>query len=372
MRPSKEMPAKPGDNFSGSIVKPTLVVSREKARRNIRKMCEKAERSRVFFRPHFKTHQSALVGEWFREFGINAITVSSVSMATYFAGHGWQDITIAFPVNIREIESINDLAGSIQLSLLVESVETVHFLKKNLRHKAGIWIKVDVGTHRTGIEWQNFSEFVTLAQEIQSSPKLSLKGILTHAGHTYRAGSKEEIEKIYQDTVYRMKEIQNHLMTEIDEPVAISVGDTPACSIVENLRGVDEIRPGNFVYYDVMQLEIGSCSAEEIAAAVACPVVARHPARNEIVIYGGAVHLSKEMLISKNGLKHFGMVAPGGGKEWSQFIEDTYVASVSQEHGVIKTTANIVNNIHMGDLLMILPVHSCLAADLLRDQILII
>jgi len=32
----------------------------------------------------------------------------------------------------------------------------------------------------------------------------------------------------------------------------ISYGDTPSCSIAENFDEVDEIRPGNFVFYDVM------------------------------------------------------------------------------------------------------------------------
>ena len=354
------------------IVKPTLIVNRERVKNNIRRMAEKAKRNKVVFRPHFKTHQSALVGEWFRECGVEAITVSSVTMAGYFAGHGWKDITIAFPLNMREIDGINDLAGSIRLNLLLESVEAALFLKKNLHHQAGIWIKVDVGTHRTGIDWQNFAEIVTLAKEIHSSPNLSLKGILTHAGHTYRAGSKEKIINIYNETLRRMKEVQSHLMAEIKQHIAISVGDTPACSLVEDIGEIDEIRPGNFVYYDVMQLKIGSCKEEDIAATVACPVVALHPRRNEIVVYGGAVHLSKEMLVEKNGRKHFGLIALASKEGWSKFLADTYVASISQEHGVIRTVPGVINKIRYGDLLMILPVHSCLTADLLRDQIMIV
>ena len=75
-----------------------------------------------------KRHQSAEVGEWFREKGVSRITVSSVEMAEYFAQHGWQDITIAFSVNIRQMNRIRQLAQTIRLGVLVENAEAVESL----------------------------------------------------------------------------------------------------------------------------------------------------------------------------------------------------------------------------------------------------
>jgi len=68
-----------------SIQKPTLVLDKERCLRNIRKMAEKANKHNLHFRPHFKTHQSIEIGRWFRDFGVKAITVSSVEMAQYLA-----------------------------------------------------------------------------------------------------------------------------------------------------------------------------------------------------------------------------------------------------------------------------------------------
>jgi len=76
----------------------------------------------------------------------------------------------------------------------------------------------------------------------------------------------------------------------------LSIGDTPTCSVAEDFSGIDEIRPGNFVFYDLSQYQIGSCTIDQIAVAMACPIVAIHETRNEIVIYGGGVHFSKERL----------------------------------------------------------------------------
>ena len=114
------------------ITKPTLLLNEEIARSNIKRMVEKADRNNVKLRPHFKTHQSHEVGRWFREAGVDRITVSSLSMAGYFAHDGWDDITVAFPANLLEIDLINELASGIRLNLLVESVESAEFLAQNL------------------------------------------------------------------------------------------------------------------------------------------------------------------------------------------------------------------------------------------------
>ena len=102
------------------------------------------------------------------------------------------------------------------------------------------------------------------------------------------------------------------------------------CAEPPPLMHVDEIRPGNFVFYDVMQLQIGACTEEEIGVAVACPIVAKHPERNQLVIYGGAVHHSKEF-IEIDGVQLFGYIAPLTGDGWGPRLQHAYVAGLSQE-----------------------------------------
>jgi D-serine deaminase-like pyridoxal phosphate-dependent protein len=357
------------NSIQAKIHKPTLLLDKSKALQNIEKMAAKARKSNVRFRPHFKTHQSAGIGEWFRECGVAAITVSSVEMALYFAQYGWKDITIAFPANILEIENINRLASSIKLHLLVESKETVAFLTQNLRDAVDVWIKIDVGYHRTGIHWHHFDEIAALAHSIKQLKRMTFKGLLTHSGHAYRARFPAEVTAIYLESVQRLREIKKRLVAQGFPDTRISIGDTPSCSIVENFSDVDEIRPGNFVFYDVTQLTIGSCQEENIAVAVACPVVAKHLERNEIVIYGGAVHLSKEFLVDKNGKKIFGYVTLLNENGWSPLIENTYISALSQEHGIIKTDSGFFEKINIGDVLLILPVHSCLTVNLSKQYL---
>ncbi len=327
----------------------------------------KAETNDVIFRPHFKTHQSAEIGQLFKERGITKITVSSVSMAQFFKNHDWDDITIAFPVNILEIDEIEQLASQIKLNLLVESRFSTRFLADHLKSNTGIFIKIDIGYHRTGIDPQNIIEIEAIINTISSSEKLVFKGFLTHAGQTYAAHSKKEIKEICKTGIDQLAILKNNFIHDFPD-IIISYGDTPSCSIVDDFSVIDEIRPGNFVYYDVMQVIIGSCRAEDIAVAVACPVVATHPHRNELVIYGGSAHLSKEFILEENGNRNYGFVVQIDKKGWGYPIHGAYVASLSQEHGIICIKNPEFSGFKPGDVIGILPVHSCLTANLLKDD----
>lgn len=349
-----------------SIDEPTLLLDEDTARRNIQIMAEKARRLGIRFRPHFKTHQSAVIGEWFRAQGVDQITVSSVEMAEYFADHGWQDINIAFSLNLRQLARIQALAKKVHLAVLVENAEAIRALDDVAGVTLDVWLKIDVGAHRTGLDWQDVDTAASLCRQADRNPALKLRGLLTHSGHTYAAHSKAEVIELFSETILRLHHLKEQLSERGIEPLEISVGDTPGCTLAENFEDADEIRPGNFVFFDVHQFSIGVCSFRDIAVAVACPVVAVHPEREEVVIYGGAVHLSKET-IGWQGIETYGLVSVPEGMGWSEPVPDAYVARLSQEHGILHFPPAAMRKypIHVGDLVMVIPAHSCLAVQAL-------
>lgn len=352
------------DELGFRIVKPTLLLDKNRVLKNIEKMADKAKASGVRFRPHFKTHQSAEIGNWFRDFGVQAITVSSLDMALYFAKNGWWDITVAFLVNMLEIDKINKLAGEIKLSLLVDSDEVLSALNNKLQHPAGMWIKIDTGYHRTGVLWDDFDSILSLARKIKDSPKLDFRGLLTHAGHSYYAKSVDEIRKIHDETVERLTAVKDHLRSSGIETCEISVGDTPTCSVVSNFDGVDEIRPGNFVFYDLMQEKLGACIEDEIAIAVACPVVGKYRQRNQVAVYGGLIHLSNAYILDENGRKIFGYVTSLQNRTFGAINKEAAVTGLSQEHGLVEATVKLLAEVGIGDAVPVFPVHACLTCGL--------
>ena len=347
------------------IDQPTLLVDEDIARRNIIRMATRAKDNDVLFRPHFKTHQSAEVGEWFREYGVSRITVSSVEMAEYFALHGWQDITIAFSMNIRQLARIEKLACNIHLGVLVENRIEVESLSVLQGCAVDVWVKVDVGNNRTGLDWQNLDAISNLCRQITDAPTLVLKGLLTHSGHTYKAGSREEVCVIFREGIDRLNFLRIELKKRGFNDLQISAGDTPGCSLCEDWSGADELRPGNFVFYDAQQYVAGVCTFNDIAAAVACPVVAKHQDRREVILYGGAIHLSKDYQMMGEE-KSYGLVCLAENDRWGKPIPAAIVKSLSQEHGVVRIPGEEFDSINIGDLLFVIPAHSCLTVQVLR------
>jgi D-serine deaminase-like pyridoxal phosphate-dependent protein len=347
-----------------SVSTPTLLINTSQCVQNIRTIHKKAVKGTLIFRPHFKTHQSEVIGRLFKQEGITCITVSSLRMADEFARKGWTDIAVAFPVNILEIDLINELAGKILLSLILESNEVAVHLNQHLKHKVQVYIKVDTGYHRTGISATDDNAIESLVHELSHSSKLNFIGFLAHAGHSYKAHGSEELESIYNNTLLPLQKLKFKYLDTFPNLI-ISIGDTPTCSIATSFEGADEIRPGNFVYYDATQLFIGSCQLNQIAAFMACPVVAKHRERNELVVYGGAVHFSKDLLIHPVYGICYGLLA-----EWTdhglKLIEGCFVKSLSQEHGILSVTTNYLDNKKPGDIVYIIPVHSCLTAHLMK------
>ena len=344
---------------------PTLILDTKKCLNNIKSMANKAKRHGLIFRPHFKTHQSRLIGSWFRKFGVNKITVSSVRMAEYFANDDWNDITIAFPVNIREIEAINSLADKIQLNLCIENVESIDFLIKKLKFEVGFFIKIDTGYNRTGIANDKYEVIDKILAIEKSSGKIKFKGFLSHAGHTYQAKNPGKILDIHEDSLNKLSVLKNHYHKEYPD-LLVSIGDTPSCSISEEFGNINEIRPGNFVFYDLMQFNLESCKFDQIAIAATCPVVAKHNKRNEIIIHGGAIHFSKES-ININNKAVYGMLVKLNKNGWENYPEAFYLTKLSQEHGTLEVNYELLEELKIGDLVGIVPVHSCLTSNLMQE-----
>ena len=347
-----------------TVTLPTLLLDEQKCRRNIQRMADRALKYNVRLRPHFKTHQSRQIAGWFREAGINCITVSSLKMAEYFAADGWDDITVAFPVNVLEHERINRLARRIRLNLLVAGADGAGLLSSVLNYPVRVWMKIDAGTGRTGVLPGDRDTINSILEAVEASDKMSFSGFLTHAGHSYSCRSRDEILRVHLESVTLLASLAEDYRSAWPG-IEISTGDTPTCSVADDFSTVNEIRPGNFVFFDLMQAVIGSCSKQDIAVAVACPVVAKHSDRNEIILYGGAIHFARDSIVIGGGKTIYGELVQVSGESWGEPLSGCYLSKLSQEHGTLKVTEELFRQINVGDVVAIIPVHSCMTANLL-------
>ncbi|MEX0720819.1 MAG: alanine racemase [Balneolaceae bacterium] len=333
---------------------PTLFVDLDIVRSNISKMNDKVKRNNAEFRPHFKTHQSRQIGRMFRKFGVEGITVSSLKMANYFAEDGWKDITIAFPANILAADYYNSLAAVCQLKTLVISEKVVSQLDAQLQNELGLYIEIDPNYGRSGIPVSDHERIASVIKAIERSENCNLAGFYCHAGHTYRARSKKEVEEIAGKALGQLA-----LLKKVFPEISLCFGDTPSCSVLEDFGPADQISPGNFVFYDWMQVEIGACTPAEIAVTMKCPIIEKFDDREEILIHGGAVHFSKDSAQNKFHTSFGQLITP-------ELSEENYLQNLSQEHGIIHCSPGTYNSFKIGDSVDIYPIHSCLTADVMR------
>jgi D-serine deaminase-like pyridoxal phosphate-dependent protein len=332
---------------------PTLIVNKTIALNNLDRMIDVANKNNLILRPHFKTHQSIEIGNWFKEKGVTSITVSSITMAEFFSSE-WDDITIAFPLNILEIDKLNFMIKRNKVKLLIDSISSLKILNSQLEDSIEVYLKIDVGYNRAGLKVEEKQKIRSIIEFCKTSEKISFLGFLAHFGDSYKSRNKVEIKSVFEKSIERIK-----ILSDGFPNYQISIGDTPTCSTIEKYpEFINEIRPGNFIFYDLAQYKIGSCEIEDISIRMICPVVSIYEEREEVLIYGGSVHFSKDIL-RENGNDKFGYVYFG--EAWDVSNKIGYIKSLSQEHGIVKLEKKI--DLKIGDQLNVIPVHSCLAVD---------
>lgn len=328
-------------------------------------MAEKLENLQITWRPHFKTHQSAEIGHWYRDYGVKAITVSSPDMASYFAKNGWVNITIAFPATPLTTPRINSLAQKLNsLRIIVNNPVTAQYLTKHLSNPVEFYIEIDAGFGRTGLKAEYLDKLNEIISISKKSRYLQFYGFYLHDGRTYQVQGRENVRNVMIPVYEKL----NKLSDEFKE-AKISVGDTPSSSLLDSFPGIDELSPGNNIFFDLMQVAIGSCQPEDIAIAVQCPVAEVKPESGACVLHGGAVHFSKER-IDWNGNEIYGMASSPDKNSFGNLQQGNYLKSLSQEHGcMVLEKPGTLDTITPGDRMTVFPVHSCLTANLYSHYI---
>lgn len=329
---------------------PSLIIDLDKLQANIERMANRAQRLGVSLRPHIKTHKCVEIGRLQARAGCQGLTVSTLEEARVFADHGFTDLTWAFPVILNRVDEARQIAEQGTLRLVVDSYEAVDALEKQ-GTPFHVFLKVDCGYHRAGVA-PDSELAIDLVRRIQQSANLQFDGLLTHSGHAYNCAHPEEVAGVAEEERATLCRLAGKLRA-LGLPVpALSVGSTPAMSVVESLAGIDEARPGNYVFYDRMQVDLGACRVSDCAATVLSSVISSQPGARHCVVDAGALALSKDAGSENRTPSDMGGIfedyASGALKE------DYRLEGLSQEHGIVS------GRLPLGQRIRILPNHSCL------------
>ncbi len=347
------------------IKTPALLLDKNILKQNLIAMQQKVDRFGVALRPHIKTHKCIEIAKEQVKLGAKGITVSTFFEAAKFADAGFTDITWAFPIPYDYVDDALNLSERITFRVLIDSMEAFEILETQCLKRGKeihVWLEIDCGQHRSGVN-PNSKSAKELATILAESKYLIFDGILTHAGHSYSALTRDEIKNIAEQERLVMLEFVERMKKIGIEIPAVSIGSTPTISVADNFDGVTEIRPGNYVFYDYTQVLLGNCRVEDCALTVLSSVISHKPEADYFMIDSGALSLSKDMgPVHLQNYSGFGVII----QDYKLKSIDTRlkIQSLTQEHGKVVTDwiDSIKDKYKVGEKLRIVENHSCLTA----------
>ena len=358
------------------LTTPALLVDRGRLARNLDRMQARADGNNVALRPHVKTHKSVALAQEQRARGAEGITVATVKEAETFVAAGFEDVRVAFPVTGRDKhERLQALRSEARISFTVDTVagaeQAAAVYDEN--EPVEVLMEVDVGHGRCGVPWNHDDAAVHLARRITDLPSFDLTGILTHAGQAYEGPTDNEttaealqrVGRHERDRMLRLAARLAHADASGVTPEAfeISIGSTPSLAAFENTERdgfrVTEIRPGNYVMHDAIQVALGAAPLDDCALTVLTTVVSTQ--RTAEGTARAFVDAGKKLFTTDTGYGTDGHGIVLDDAENMTPRPDTTLDHLSEEHGWLTVPSSSL--LEVGDRLRIVPNHACVTVN---------
>lgn len=337
---------------------PALLVREAILLRNIDDMAYFAENAGVNLRPHTKAHKLPPIAKAQLAAGAGGITVSKLGEAEVMIEDGITDILIAYElVGAAKMERLLTLLKKADIKVAVDSIAGAQELDAacaGQNKKVKVLLEINTGLNRCGV--LPGDEALKLAREVVNLPHLQLLGIMTHAGHVYGAENWEKVEGIGQAEGEEMVKTADLLRANGIEVAVVSVGSTPTAKISGMVKGVTEIRPGNYVFYDAIQIGLGVAIPDDCSLTVLATVISRPTPERVVIDAGSKVFALDQGAHGKSSVRGFGLV---------KGYNDVIVERLSEEHGILRVTADCL--LKVGDRLEIIPNHACTVINLFDE-----
>jgi D-serine deaminase-like pyridoxal phosphate-dependent protein len=211
-------------------------------------------------------------------------------------------------------------------------------------------IEINSGLNRCGV--LPGKNAVELFQAVDSLPSLRFKGIFTHAGQVYGADSLSQVKEVSRFESSIMAETAQAFAEVGTSADIVSVGSTPTMKVWQGHEAVNEIRPGNYIFHDVIQMSLGAATLDECALSIMATVISR-PDKDRAVLDGGS--------------KAFGLDRGAHGKEMTSGFglvlgKKATLERLSEEHGIMTLDPTVALDI--GDKVRVIPNHACAVMNL--------
>ena len=352
-----------------TVPTPRAFIDRPRLQNNIAKMQALANGARVRLRPHAKTHKSPVIARMQLDAGAIGVCCAKLGEAEVLADAGIRDIRLPYPINPANAPRVVALLDrGVRLSIIVDNRQVAEDWSAAMTAATktlDVLVKVDVGFHRCGVN-PDSPAVVDDIRAVSELAGLRFRGLLSHAGQGYSAASEDELAEIADREATILTAIASGLRERGVEVTEISVGATPTARFVTRQRGVTEMRPGNYVFFDRTQVGLGAASVDDCALWIVSTVVSR-PAATRVVFDAGSKTLTND------GLRGFGTPTGHGlvSRDLAMTAADSSIVieRLSEEHAVARVPAECP--LRVGDRVRILPNHSCVVSNLMDELLMV-
>jgi D-serine deaminase-like pyridoxal phosphate-dependent protein len=330
---------------------PALIVDLDIMERNLQRVADYAALRRLRLRPHTKTHKSLFLAQKQLALGAAGLTVAKTTEAETMLGAGPRELLVAYPVvgetKARRLASIAGVLGKNgSVTIAIDSLFSAQQLSQAAQAagvRFGVLVEIDVGLGRAGVAP---AEAIGFTQAVAALPGLEYLGFTFYPGHI-KDQNEEKIAEL-SATIGRLRDefVQAGLAPQI-----ISGGSTPLLYRSHEIDGLNEIRPGTYVFNDLNTVAAGACALEDCAASVLV-TVASHTRPDRMLVDGGSKTFSSDRLSSGGPGHGRVMEAPGA-----------VFHKMNEEHGFVDLSA-AERNFAVGDKVRIIPNHVCVVMNL--------
>jgi D-serine deaminase-like pyridoxal phosphate-dependent protein len=333
------------------VLTPAAIVDLDRMEANLDRMAAYAAEHRLALRPHTKTHKAAEMGAEQMRRGAVGLTVAQLNEARVMSDVA-SDLLLAHPpVGRPKLERLLELPASVGISVALDSPEALDGLARaasGVGRSVGVLVEMDAGMGRVGVG--DADALTELCLRAAAAPGVEWRGIMFYPGHirqhvTAQADAVAAVNR-------RLEAALEGLARAGLQPAVLSAGSTPAAWVSHRFTGVNEIRPGTYIFNDRITAALGACQWADCAYSVLATVVSTAVA-GQAVVDAGAKALFREELRTTAG-DGFGALLDR---------PEVVVKAMSEEHGLLDLGQTPWRP-RVGERVRIVPNHVCVSVNL--------
>jgi D-serine deaminase-like pyridoxal phosphate-dependent protein len=331
---------------------PALLIDLDIMERNLCRVAEYAREHNLRLRPHTKTHKIPELGRRQVELGAAGLTVAKVGEAEVMQRSATPDLLIAYPViGQRKLDRLMAVAKQTNVTVALDSLVAARELSQ-AAHAAqltiGVLAEADVGLGRVGVS--PGPELIELIGGIARLPGLSFEGITFYPGHVKKLD--DEGMREIGDLAAVVRSMLAEVRAAGFEPRIVSGGSTPALFHSHRVEGMNEIRPGTYIFNDKNTVLSNACGYEDCAGSILATVVST-ARKGQIIIDGGSKTFSSDRL------------SPSPEVSFGHLVEapNAVFTRMNEEHGYVDVRET-GRAFQVGDRVRMIPNHICTAMNL--------